>query len=151
MISVQTKDFDVGKEYLALRNAQNQGTGAIVTFTGLVRDFGDQTGVTGLELEHYPGMTEQSLATIASEATKRWDINGYRIIHRVGKLALHDQIVFVGVSSAHRVDAFEAAAFIMDYLKTRAPFWKKERSQSASAWVDAKDSDQQLAERWQKE
>lgn len=140
MISVQTEDFDVAAEYAALRDSGG-GTGAIATFTGLVRDSGDLRGVTGLFLEHYPGMTEQVIQGLIDDASKHWNVRKARVIHRVGRLALCDQIVFVGVCSAHRGDAFSACEFIMDALKTSAPFWKKEISADKEHWVEQKESD----------
>lgn len=139
-ISVQQDDFDTAAEYQALRDS-GTGTGAIATFTGLVRDSGDLQGVNGLFLEHYPGMTEQVIEGLIAEAAGRWDVRKARVVHRVGELALCDQIVFVGVCSAHRGDAFAACAFIMDALKTSAPFWKKELSGSSALWVEQKASD----------
>jgi len=147
MISVQTGDFDVGAEYQALR-ASGSGTGAIVTFSGLVRDSGDLSGVTGLFLEHYPGMTEQVIQGLIDEASRRWDVRQARVIHRVGRLLLSDQIVFVGVCSAHRGDAFAACEFIMDALKTSAPFWKKEISGDSELWVEQKASDVDRSQGW---
>ena len=147
MIRVQQQDFDPAEEYRALRNS-GSGTGAIATFTGLVRESGDLSGVTGLFLEHYPGMTEQVIEGLVREASRRWDVRDARVIHRVGSLALADQIVFVGVCSAHRGDAFAACEFIMDALKTSAPFWKKEAGGQGSSWVEARDSDDRRAERW---
>ncbi|MDP4548147.1 MAG: molybdenum cofactor biosynthesis protein MoaE [Marinobacter sp.] len=149
MISIQTDDFDAGTEYAALRES-GTGTGAIATFTGLVRDSGDTQGVSGLFLEHYPGMTEQVIAELIDEASRRWDVRQARVIHRVGKLELQDQIVFVGVCSAHRADAFAACEFIMDALKTSAPFWKKELSESGEHWVEQKASDVARGEAWRK-
>ncbi len=149
MISIQTEDFDSGAEYAALRNS-GTGTGAIATFTGLVRDNGDMQGVSGLFLEHYPGMTEQVISGLVDEASRRWDVRKARVIHRVGKLLLQDQIVFVGVCSGHRGDAFAACEFIMDALKTSAPFWKKELSDSGEHWVEQKASDVVRGEAWQK-
>ncbi len=144
-VRVQEADFDVAAEI----DATTQGsadTGAVVTFTGLVREMsgGDQT----MTLEHYPGMTEKALADIAREASARWPLGGVSIIHRVGRLAPGDRIVLVVTASRHRQAAFEAAAFVMDYLKTRAPFWKKERTATGEAWVDARDSDDAAAARW---
>lgn len=139
-IHVQTEDFDQGALYSQLR--EHVGIGAIVTFTGLVREFSGHN--EPLELEHYPGMTEKSLQAIFNEAQKRWPIDNGAIVHRVGKLNPGEQIVFVGVASAHRAAAFDAAQFMMDQLKTRAPFWKKEGKQ----WVAAKETDQQAAEAW---
>ncbi|GAA0852490.1 molybdopterin synthase catalytic subunit MoaE [Aliiglaciecola litoralis] len=147
-ISVQVADFDQQYEYQALR--QNHcSQGAIVTFVGLVRDNHLGKDVTGLFLEHFPGMTEKSLAEIARQAMARWPLGGVRIVHRIGQLALNDQIVFVGVSAAHRHAAFQGCEFIMDYLKTQAPFWKKEYSGDSATWVQAKDSDTQARQRWE--
>ena len=127
MISVQQADFDMGAEYAALTE-ENKAAGAAVIFVGRARDMNMAHAVQGMELEHYPGMTEKSLQEIAAEAQQRWQILDLKIIHRVGVLLPGDQIVFVGVVSAHREDAFSAAEFLMDYLKTRAPFWKKEKT-----------------------
>jgi len=147
MISIQTDDFDVGTEYEALRST-GPSTGAIVTFSGLVRDSGDLSGVTGLFLEHYPGMTEQVIQGLIDEASRRWDVQRARVIHRIGRLALADQIVFVGVCSAHRGDAFAACEFIMDALKTSAPFWKKEITHEGEHWVEQKESDVARSQGW---
>ncbi len=147
MIRIQTEDFDIGQEYNALRQ-QGAATGAICFFTGLVRDFGDQTGLQGMFLEHYPGMTEKALEKTLEEARTRWPIQAVRVIHRVGQLNLSEQIVFVGVASAHREAAFSACEFIMDYLKVSAPFWKKELGAKSEPWVESKDSYQSRAERW---
>ncbi|WP_257275345.1 molybdopterin synthase catalytic subunit MoaE [Endozoicomonas sp. SESOKO4] len=146
MISIQKDDFDPGFEQDQLSN--NTGTGALVTFTGLVRDenLGDDVG--GLYLEHYPGMTEKSLRDIIDEAAERWPLQAIRVIHRVGQLQPGDRIVFVGVASAHRKAAFEICEFVMDYLKTRAPFWKKETTPEGDRWVDARESDEEAAKRW---
>lgn len=148
MISIQTDDFDAGAEYEALR-LTGPGTGAIVTFSGLVRDSGDLSGVTGLFLEHYPGMTEQVIQGLIDEAGRRWDVQRARVIHRVGRLALADQIVFVGVCSAHRGDAFAACEFIMDALKTSAPFWKKEITREGEHWVEQKEADVARSRNWE--
>lgn len=148
MISIQHADFSVDHEYQALRDASPAKTGAIVTFTGLVRDFGDLSGVNAIFLEHYPGMSEGQLQAIADKAKQRWDILHVRILHRIGTLQCADQIVFVGVSSAHRSDAFEACQYIMDYLKTDAPFWKKELCEAGDVWVEAKASDEQQQQKW---
>ncbi|MDX1817416.1 MAG: molybdenum cofactor biosynthesis protein MoaE [Marinobacter sp.] len=148
MISVQTHDFDPAAEYQALRDS-GPGTGAIVTFTGLVRDSGDLKDVHGLYLEHYPGMTEQVIQGLIDEAAQRWDVRRARVIHRVGQLALSDQIVFVGVCSAHRGDAFKACEFIMDALKTSAPFWKKEITSEGEHWVEQKAGDRARSSRWE--
>lgn len=146
-IQVQHADFSIDAEYRAL--AADPGAGAIVFFVGLVRDHNLGSTVTALELEHYPGMTEQSLTAICTEAQSRWPLQAIRLVHRVGKLSLNEQIVFVGVSAAHRQAAFDGAAFIMDYLKTEAPFWKKEHTPAGAQWLDARESDQQARARWQ--
>ncbi|WP_318443813.1 molybdopterin synthase catalytic subunit MoaE [Photobacterium leiognathi] len=148
MISVQFDDFSVADEYVKL--SEGTEAGAVVTFIGKVRDFNQGDTVTGLSLEHYPGMTEKSLQEIVDQANQRWPLLKTRVIHRVGDLALGDQIVFVGVTSAHRGAAFEACEFIMDYLKTRAPFWKKEQTPEQSRWVDARETDTSAADRWSK-
>ncbi|MBN3494312.1 molybdopterin synthase catalytic subunit MoaE [Vibrio neptunius] len=145
-VSVQFEDFSVGTEYEAL--AQGTASGAVVTFVGKVRDMNLGDKVTGLSLEHYPGMTEKALAEICQKAEHRWPLLDVRVIHRVGDLDIGDQIVFVGVSSAHRGAAFEACEFIMDYLKTQAPFWKKERTTEETRWVESRESDTKAAERW---
>jgi molybdopterin synthase catalytic subunit len=129
--------------------AQGAQSGAIVTFVGQVRDMNLDSEVVGLTLEHYPGMTEKSLVDIGTQALTRWSLQRVTIIHRVGELALGDQIVLVGVSSPHRSAAFDACQFIMDTLKTSAPFWKKERTPNDQRWLDAREQDQQLAKRWQ--
>ncbi|MDP2532359.1 molybdopterin synthase catalytic subunit MoaE [Photobacterium damselae subsp. piscicida] len=146
MISVQFEDFSVADEYEKL--AQGTEAGAVVTFIGKVRDFNQGDSVTGLSLEHYPGMTEKALSEIVEQARARWPLLQVRVIHRVGDLDLGNQIVFVGVSSAHRGASFEACEFIMDYLKTRAPFWKKEQTPEENRWVDARESDTSAADRW---
>lgn len=147
MISVQLEDFDVGAETKRLM-ADNVQDGALVTFVGLVRDFNQGNSVLGLSLEHYPGMTEKSLETIVSEAKSRWPLGRVRVIHRIGDLDLGDQIVFVGVTSKHREASFQAAEFIMDYLKNRAPFWKKERTTEGERWVEAEQKDKTAEEKW---
>jgi molybdopterin synthase catalytic subunit len=147
MIRVQQDDFNQQIEYDHLRQASN--TGAVVTFTGLVRDINQGEKITALTLEHYPAMTEKALADIVEQAKSRWSLINTTVIHRVGELQLLDQIVFVGVASLHRGDAFAACEFIMDYLKTSAPFWKKEtNSEGKSYWVDARDSDQTALAKW---
>ena len=146
MISVQHDDFSVADEYAKL--AEGNEAGAVVTFIGKVRDFNQGDVVTGLSLEHYPGMTEKALQEIIVEARSRWPLLQTRVIHRVGDLELGDQIVFVGVTSAHRGAAFEACEFIMDYLKTKAPFWKKEQTPVERRWVDARETDNSAADRW---
>ncbi len=147
-ISVQEADFDVGAELAALR-AGDARVGAVASFVGLVRDVNEGSGVSEMTLEHYPGMTEKALAAIVGDARTRWDIYDALIIHRVGRLLPCDQIVLVAVSSAHRGEAFAACEFIMDYLKTRAPFWKREATPAGTRWVDARDSDDSAAARWQ--
>lgn len=146
-VSVQTEDFSVAQEYEAL--SQSTHAGAVVTFIGKVRDMNLGDNVVGLHLEHYPGMTEKSLLEICDMAEERWPLQRVRVIHRVGDMLSGDQIVFVGVTSAHRNAAFEACEFIMDYLKTRAPFWKKELTTQESRWIDSRDSDQKAAQRWE--
>jgi molybdopterin synthase catalytic subunit len=145
-ISVQSADFSLQHEAEGLR--MDYGIGAIVTFSGLVRDMHGEQLISGLFLEHYPGMTETSLQAIAAEAEGRWPLQAITIIHRIGELKAGEQIVFVGVSSAHRSAAFAACEFIMDYLKTRAPFWKKSLQADGACWVEAKDSDESASERW---
>jgi molybdopterin synthase catalytic subunit len=147
-IRIQQADFAQEREVAALR-ARGGEVGAIVTFTGLVRDLEADTAVRGLYLEHYPGMTEKSLHKIVASAAARWPLCAVTVIHRVGHLGAAEQIVFVGVSSAHRHAAFAACEFIMDYLKTRAPFWKKSLRSDGDFWVEAKDSDTKASERWQ--
>ena len=172
MISIQTQDFDIGREQAELRIAAGDA-GAIVTFTGLVREVYDQNlseskgegkgkgngegnsegasnAVLALTLEHYPGMTEKCLQDIADQANARWRLLATRIIHRVGRLQAQDQIVFVATASAHRQDAFDAAQFIMDYLKSNAPFWKKQETPQGSEWVDSRQSDNEALTRWEK-
>ncbi|WP_234085600.1 molybdopterin synthase catalytic subunit MoaE [Azonexus sp. R2A61] len=147
-VRVQTADFDVGAELTALR-ANDPRIGALASFVGLVRDINDGASVSGMTLEHYPGMTEKALEAIVADAQGRWDIFDALVIHRVGPLAPCDQIVLVAVSSAHRGEAFAACEFIMDYLKTKAPFWKKEATADGGRWVDARESDDSAAARWQ--
>jgi molybdopterin synthase catalytic subunit len=149
VVRVQEDDFDVGAEIAAL-TAGDARAGAVASFVGLVRDVNDGSGVSEMSLEHYPGMTEKALAEIVAEARGRWDIYATTVIHRVGKLQPTDRIVFVAVSSAHRGEAFAACAFIMDYLKTRAPFWKREVTSEGARWVDARESDDHSAARWEK-
>jgi len=146
-VKVQTEDFEVSQALSLLR--QNAGVGAIVSFVGYVRDLNDGSNVAELMLEHYPGMTEKSLATIEADAKTRWDIVDVVMIHRIGRLKPQDQIVMVAVSSAHRRDAFLACEFIMDYLKTQAPFWKKELTHDGERWVEAKTSDDAAKARWE--
>lgn len=146
-VSVQIEDFEVSEVLSTLR--QQACVGAIVSFVGLVRDMNDGSHVNTLTLEHYPGMTEKALVAIEAEAKARWNIVDAVIIHRVGQLSLQDQIVLVAVASAHRQDAFSACEFIMDYLKTQAPFWKKELTPQGERWVDAKASDDAAKLRWE--
>ncbi|EHD20927.1 MULTISPECIES: molybdopterin synthase catalytic subunit MoaE [Brenneria] len=145
-IRVGEAHFNVGDEYQWL--AQCDEDGAVVTFTGKVRNHNQARDVSALTLEHYPGMTEKALAEIVGQARERWALPRVSVIHRVGALYPGDEIVFVGVSAAHRGDAFDAAQFIMDYLKTRAPFWKREATPDGERWVEARDSDEQAARRW---
>jgi molybdopterin synthase catalytic subunit len=146
-VEVREADFGIDEEYARLLR-QPGSTGACVLFTGLVREWADGAGAQALELEHYPGMTEASIAAIVRDARTRWQLGAVRVIHRVGRLAPGEQIVLVGVTSAHRHDAFAACEFIMDYLKTRAPIWKKEIGATAACWVESRDSDAQAAARW---
>ncbi len=146
-IRVQTEDFDVGAEIAALR-AGNAKIGAVATFIGVCRDLNDGSDVSEMELEHYPGMTEKALGGIAAEARDRWDLFDILVIHRVGRILPTEQIVLVVVTSAHRGESFHACEFLMDYLKTRAPFWKKERTPEGARWVDARASDDAAADRW---
>lgn len=146
-IRVQVEAFDPGAELNAL-HAANVGVGAVVGFAGYVRDFNEGREVGGMFLEHYPGMTEKALGKIADEAAQRWPLLRLEILHRIGRLEPGEPIVFVGTASAHRQAAFEACAFVMDYLKTRAPFWKKEDTGEGPRWVEGRDSDQAAARRW---
>jgi len=146
-IRVQEADFDAGRELEALTRGRTD-VGAVASFIGLVRDANDGSDVASLTLEHYPGMTEKALGEICAQALARWDILETLVIHRIGALVPGDRIVLVGVSSAHRGEAFEACEFIMDYLKTRAPFWKKEATPQGERWVEARESDDAAAQRW---
>lgn len=146
-VQVQTAGFDPGQCLNALHQA-DVGVGAVVSFVGYMRDFNDGQAVARMFLEHYPGMTEKALQAIEAQARERWPLLHVHILHRVGDLAPGEPIVFVGVSSAHRQAAFSACDFIMDYLKTRAPLWKKEQGAEGAHWVDGRDSDQQAAARW---
>ena len=148
IVRVQEADFDLNSELTALR-AGDARIGALASFVGLVRDINDGAGVSEMTLEHYPGMTEKALADIVEEAKSRWEIYGALVIHRVGPLKPCDQIVLVAVTSAHRGEAFAACEFIMDYLKTRAPFWKRETTPDGARWVDARETDDSAAARWQ--
>ena len=146
-VRVQTGDFDVAREIAALRG-DDARVGAVAAFVGLVRDINDAAAVSTLTLEHYPGMTEKALARIVDEAKARWNVYDALVIHRVGELKPTDQIVLVVVTGAHRGEAFAACEFIMDYLKTRAPFWKKEQTPAGERWVEARTSDDEKAARW---
>ena len=146
-VKVQTTDFDVGAEIAAMR-LSSANVGALVSFVGQVRDFNDGDNVTSMFLEHYPGMTEKVLSEIIAQAKAGWSIADATIIHRVGELKPQDQIVLVLVASAHRQDAFAACEFMMDQLKTNAPFWKKEQTQNGLRWVEAKASDEAARQRW---
>jgi molybdopterin synthase catalytic subunit len=146
-VSIQTQDFDVSQEIAALR-AGDARVGAVCSFLGTVRERNDGSSVASMALEHYPGMTEKSISFMMDEATKRFDIFAARVIHRVGLLQPEDQIVFVAVTSAHRGESFKACEFLMDYLKTQAPFWKKEVTPEGARWVDARVSDDQALSRW---
>ncbi len=146
-ISVQTEDFDAGGELAQMRLAHPE-VGALVSFVGQVRDLNDGAMVSGMHLEHYPGMTEKALSDIASQAMQRWELADALVIHRYGDLKPLDQIVLVVVASAHRQAAFAACEFIMDFLKTEAPFWKKESTPEGERWVDAKEIDEAAKTRW---
>jgi molybdopterin synthase catalytic subunit len=146
-VSIQTVDFDLSTEAAKLR-ATDKGVGAVCSFIGTVRDRNDGQSVSTLELEHYPGMTEKAIEAMIDEAFKRFDILGARVVHRVGLLQPLDQIVLVLVSSAHRGQSFQACEFLMDYLKTQAPFWKKEQTTEGARWVDARVSDDAALARW---
>lgn len=147
-VRVQVEDFDVGAELAALRGG-DPAVGAVAAFVGTVRDLNEGTDVVSMTLEHYPGMTERALAEICDEARTRWALCDTLVVHRIGPLGPADQIVLVAVTSAHRGDAFEACAFIMDWLKTRAPFWKKERTPQGERWVEARAGDEAAAARWE--
>jgi len=146
-IRIQETDFDLTNEVKVLRK-DDPRVGAVVTFVGTVRDLNDGSQVQGMTLEHYPGMTEKSLEEIIVQARTRWDLYKTLVIHRVGPLLPEDQIVLVAVTSAHRGEAFAACEFIMDYLKTAAPFWKKEETPEGSKWVDARVTDDAAMARW---
>jgi len=146
-VRIQTADFDAGVEMAALRRG-NAAVGAVASFVGIVRDVNEGDRVSEMTLEHYPGMTEKSIEAIITEARGRWDVIDAVVVHRVGNLKPTDQIVLVVVASGHRGDAFAACEFIMDYLKTQAPFWKKERTREGTRWVDARAADDAAAERW---
>jgi Molybdopterin converting factor, large subunit len=146
-VRIQSADFDVGAEIAAMR-CGNPRVGAVASFVGVVRDVNEGDAVSEMTLEHYPGMTEKSIEAILDEARARWEVYDVLVIHRVGTLQPMDQIVLVIVTSGHRGDAFAACEFVMDYLKTRAPFWKKEQAEQGARWVDARTSDDAAAERW---
>jgi molybdopterin synthase catalytic subunit len=146
-VRVQEADFDVGRELEALTRGRRD-VGGLTSFVGLVRDANDGAAIHGMTLEHYPGMTEKALEEICAQADARWRLLDLVVVHRVGALVPGDRIVLVGVASAHRGDAFEACEFIMDYLKTRAPFWKKEETPDGPRWVEARASDEAAAGRW---
>ena len=146
-VRVQSDDFDAGAEIAKLRTA-DRSVGAVVAFIGTVRDLNDDAAISELTLEHYPGMTESALQEIVDEAKARFDIRDALVVHRVGALAPGDQIVLVVVTGAHRGMAFDACEFVMDYLTTRAPFWKKERRADGERWVEARASDDEAAARW---
>jgi len=146
-IRVQSETFDLGTEVDAMREGRTD-IGAIASFVGLARDLNEGSGVAAMTLEHYPGMTEKALAALVDEANSRWTLLDVSVIHRVGRLLPGDPIVLVAVASSHRGEAFAACEFIMDFLKTRAPFWKKEETPSGERWVEARASDDAAAERW---
>jgi len=146
-VSIQAGDFDLGAEVARLR-AGDGGVGAVVSFVGTVRDRSDGAAVTRMELEHYPGMTEKAIEAMVDAAFARFDIRAARVVHRIGALDARDQIVLVAVSSAHRGQAFQACEFLMDYLKTQAPFWKKEHTPQGARWVDARSHDDAALRRW---
>jgi molybdopterin synthase catalytic subunit len=147
-VRIQTADFDAGAEIAALRR-NNPKIGAVASFIGVCRDVNDGGAVTKMTLEHYPGMTEKALEKIVAEAQRRWKVMDVLVVHRVGELKPTDQIVLVVVAGSHRGEAFAACEFIMDYLKTRAPFWKKEETPQGARWVEARTSDDEAAQRWE--
>ena len=147
IVRVQTADFDTGRELETMTHG-HRDVGALASFTGLVREANDGSAVTGMTLEHYPGMTEKALEDICVQAHSRWDLIDTLVIHRVGPLKPGDRIVLVGVTSAHRGEAFAACEFIMDFLKTRAPFWKREETPEGARWVEARASDDTAAAKW---
>ena len=146
-VSIQTADFDVAAEIAALRR-DDPGVGAVCSFIGTVRDRSDGSAVSAMELEHYPGMTERAIEAMVAEAHRRFDIRAARVIHRVGPVQVCDQIVLVAVTSSHRGESFRACEFLMDYLKTQAPFWKKESTPDGERWVDARVADDAALQRW---
>ena len=147
-ISVQKEAFDAGEELSLMRQTSN-GIGGLCMFVGVVRDLNDDESVSGLFLEHYAGMTEKQIAEIVAQASSQWDIQAATVIHRIGQLHPSDEIVFVGTASAHRGDAFDACEFIIDYLKTRAAFWKKETTSHGDRWLETRDTDKETAAAWQ--
>jgi molybdopterin synthase catalytic subunit len=147
-IRLQREDFDAAAEAARMARGRTD-IGAVVTFTGICRDHEAGQGVSALTLEHYPGMAEEEIARHVAEAETRWPLNGVTVIHRYGRMVPGDNIVLVVTAAAHRAAAFAAAEFLMDYLKTRAPFWKQEERAGATAWVDAKQADDEAAERWE--
>ncbi|MES9875054.1 MAG: molybdopterin synthase catalytic subunit MoaE [Candidatus Sedimenticola sp. 6PFRAG7] len=149
LVKVQTEPFDIAEVQDGLR-ADNPAIGAVVSFVGLMRDMNEGDQVATMTLEHYPGMTEKALEAIVEEADERWELMGIRVIHRVGDLNPLDPIVIVAVASAHRGEAFQACEFVIDYLKTRAPFWKKEKTPDGERWVDARHSDDDAEARWKR-
>ena len=144
-VVITEDDFDIAAEHDKLKAAS---VGAIVTFTGTVRDLGGDESLEAMTLEHYPGMTEAEIEAIIDKAKQRWPLDGVTVIHRIGRLQPFENIVFVGCASAHRHAAFDAASFIMDFLKTNAPFWKKEDRESGAAWVDSREADYAALRRW---
>ena len=144
-VVITEDDFDIAAEHNKLKS---ESVGAIVTFTGTVRDLGGGEAIKAMTLEHYPGMTETEINKIIHTAKTRWPLDGVTVIHRVGRLLVRENTVFVGCASAHRQAAFEAAHYIMDYLKTKAPFWKKEDRKSGASWVDARETDYTALQRW---
>ena len=146
-VTIQSQDFDLGAEVAALR-AGNAAVGAVAAFVGTVRDRNDGSGVQSMELEHYPGMTERAIEAMIDDAVQRFGIDAARVVHRIGLLQPLDQIMMVAVTSAHRGNAFQACEFLMDYLKTQAPFWKKELTPAGSRWVDARVADDAALQRW---
>ncbi|HEX3138510.1 MAG TPA: molybdenum cofactor biosynthesis protein MoaE [Rhizobacter sp.] len=146
-VSIQEHDFDLSAEVATLR-VGDAGVGAVAAFVGTVRDHSDSQGVSRMELEHYPGMTEKAIEAMVDTALQRFDVRAARVVHRVGALQPQDQIVLVAVTSSHRGQAFQACEFLMDYLKTQAPFWKKEHTPAGAHWVDARAHDDEALARW---
>lgn len=150
MIKVQREDFDIGREIAALTEGKH-AIGGLAMFVGLVRDLAEHGRISAMTLEHYPGMTEKRLAEIAAEAKARWPLEGVLIIHRYGRLEPGDRIVLVAATSAHRQAALDACAFLIDWLKTKAPFWKLEEGDAGTTWVDARESDEHATRKWRRE